>query len=298
MLDDDDNSIPANLAITTVTTPKAQILGSVNIPAKTKLQADFTLNSKIAPSFVFLQMIYPYNPQAIINGVEADFMGFAVDSLDVSQAVTARYGYQFSGAQWEDQQNHIRLLFPNRYQDEIPVRFTLQAYYDKFELDQARPRETLTFSSGTSYRALIADPETGVETAIPTSLPKDSSMSKEDIEGFYDSPAQVIWVNEDEESLVSDIAFETDFNVDGELILAQIELVSPMFANLILNGETIATDVYVDMDEDPLTFYPNLIDLPLQYIRNGKNTLRIEVQNQTPYRGIIAEIKIDKYTKE
>lgn len=294
-LDDDGNFVPANLVINSVTTPKGQVLGTVNIPPKAKLQAEFTLNSTIAPSFVFLQVIYPYDPEAFVNGKEANLVGFAVDSLDVTQAITARYGYQFGGAEWNAQQNSIRLLFPNRYQDQIPVRFTLQAYYDNFELSQARPKETLVFSSNASCRALIADPESGAETAIPSRVADNSGMPPEAIEGFKDGRAQVIWVAEDSESPVEAIAFETNFTINGELVSAQVEFVAPMTANVILNGETVATDIYVDMDEDPLTFYPNLVDLPVQLLKNGSNTLRIEVENPTPYRGLISEIKIEKY---
>lgn len=297
-LDEEDNSVATNFVISSTVTPKGQVLGSTNIPPKTKLQAEFTLDSRIAPSFVFLQMVYPYDPQAFVNGEEVDFVGFAVDSLSVGQAITTRYGYQFTGAEWNEQRNTIRLLFPNRYQEQIPVRFTLQAYYDTNELNQARPRQTLNFGSSPSYRALVTDPTTGAETAIPSRIATDQSMPKDAVEGLKDSGAQVIWVAENDEEPVTDIAFETDFNVDGELVSAQLTFVAPMTANVILNGEIIASEVYIDMDEDPLTFYPNQVDLPLEHIRNGKNTLRIEVQNDTPYRGIIAEINIDKYTKE
>ena len=298
MLDDDDQKVPANISVSTISTPKGQVLGSVQIPAKTKLQAEFTLNSTIQPSFVFLQMIYPYNPEAFINGQEVDFVGFPVDSLDASQAITARYGYRFSGAEWNEKQNNIRLLFPNRYMEEIPARVTIQAYYDKFELEQARPRESMTFSSGSSWRAMIPDPESNVETAIPARLAEESTWPKDNISGFEDSQAQAIWVVEDSQLTVSSLAFETDFTVNGELISAQLEFVAPLIANVILNGQMIAQEIYIDIDEDPLAIYSSVIDLPIDYIRNGKNTLRIEVQNQTPYRGIMAEIKIDKYVKE
>jgi len=297
-LDEEDNSIAANFVISSTVTPKGQVLGSTNIPPKTKMQAEFTLNSRITPSFVFLQMVYPYDPQAFVNNHEVEFVGFAVDSLEVNRAISTRYGYQFSGAEWNEQQNTIRLLFPNRYQDQIPVRFTLQAYYDTQELNRTRPRQTMSFGSGTSYRALVADPVTGVETAVPSKLAQGTSMPKEAVEGLKDGNAQVIWVSENEEEPITDIAFETDFNIDGELVSAHLEFVAPMTANVILNGEAIASEIYIDMDEDPLTFYPNQVDLPLEMLRNGKNTLRIEVQNDTPYRGIIAEIKVDKYTKE
>lgn len=294
-IDDDGNFVPANFVINSVTTPKGQVLGTVNVPPKSKLQAEFTMDSTIRPSFVFLQVIYPYNPEAFVNGKETNLVGFAVDSLDVTQAITARWGYQLQGAEWNDRQNSFRLLFPNRYQEQIPVRLTLQAYYDNFELSQARPKETLTFSSGTSCRALIADPESGAQTAIPTVVAENSGMPAEAIDGFKDGKAKVIWVMEGSETPVENIAFETDFNVNGELVSATVQFVAPMTANVILNGEAVATDIYVDMDEDPLTFYPNLVDLPLQLIRNGRNTLRIEVENPTPYRGLISEIKIEKY---
>jgi len=295
-LDEEGNSVAPNFVISSTVTPKGQVLGSTNIPPKTKMQAEFTLNSRIAPSFVFLQMIYPYDPQAFVNSKEVEFVGFAVDSLDVNRTITTRYGYQFSGAEWNAQQNSIRLLFPNRYQDQIPVRFTLQVYYDTNELNQARPRQTMSFGSGTSYRALVADPITGDETAIPSKV--SDALPKAAVEGLKDGDAKVIWVNENSEEPITEIAFETDFNVDGEVVSAQLKFVAPMTANVILNGQTIATEVYMDMDEDPLTFYPNQVDLPLEHLRSGKNTLRIEVQNDTPYRGIIAEVKIDKYTKE
>lgn len=297
-ISDDGTQTAATPVVGTITTPKGQVMGNLQIPPVTKLQAEFKLSSKIAPDLVYLQMIYPYNPEAMVNGKEVQFAGFAVDSLDVKQPMTARFGYKFSGAEWDAKENTIRLLFPNRYQDSIPVRATLQAYFDKAKLEQARPRETVTFSSGPSWKVMVLDPETQVENAIPAMVVENYGIPQEAINGFKNSQAQPVWILETPEAPVNLVVFEADFDLENVPISAQIEFLAPDMASVFINGNLVAADMPLDGEMEPLSVYTTITDLPLDFLRSGKNTIRFEVRNQSAYRGMLAEIKIERYTKE
>jgi len=284
--------------IGSITSPKGQVLGNLQIPPLTTLQAEIKINSTVAPELVYLQMVYPYNPEAMVNGKEVQFAGFAVDSLDVKQPMTARFGYRFSGAEWNDKENTIRLLFPNRYQENIQVRATLQAYYSKAKLEEARPRETLKFSSSPAWNVMILNPETQEENAMPDLAAESFGIPMEAVNGFADTQAQPIWAAETAETPQNLVVFETSFDLDGQPVSAAMEFIAPENASVFANGTLVAEDLMLDAEFEPLSVYSTIVDLPLDALRQGRNTVRIEVRNQTAYRGMLAEIKIDKYAKE
>jgi len=297
-IDEAGNSTPATPVIGSITSPKGQVLGNLQIPPLTTLQAEIKINSTVAPELVYLQMVYPYNPEAMVNGKEVQFAGFAVDSLDVKQPMTARFGYRFSGAEWNDKENTIRLLFPNRYQENIQVRATLQAYYSKAKLEEARPRETLKFSSSPAWNVMILNPETQEENAMPALAAESFGIPMEAVNGFADTQAQPIWAAETAETPQNLVVFETSFDLDGQPVSAAMEFIAPENASVFVNGTLVAEDLMLDAEFEPLSVYSTIVDLPLDALRQGRNTVRIEVRNQTAYRGMLAEIKIDKYAKE
>jgi len=69
-------------------------------------------------------------------------------------------------------------------------------------------------------------------------------------------------------------------------------------ASVFINGNLVAADMPLDGEMEPLSVYTTITDLPLDFLRSGKNTIRFEVRNQSAYRGMLAEIKIERYTKE
>ena len=178
------------------------------------------------------------------------------------------------------------------------MRATLQAYYDEALLEQTRIRETIRFSSSPSWRAIVADPDTQAEIQAPARVSSAFDIPREMYSGMEDHQAQPIWPRETAEAPYYDVAFETDFIISENPVSAIVEFIAPDTATVYLNGGMLATEVMMDYDTDPFHIYPSYLELPLDALRKGSNHLRIEVHNQSAYRGILAEIKIEQYAKE
>ncbi|NLO11528.1 MAG: hypothetical protein GX122_03795 [Candidatus Cloacimonetes bacterium] len=295
---DDADGSPISPTVRTVTTAKGLTMGELQIPPATKLQAELKLESKIAPSFVYLQVIHSEGVEAFVNDESAVLSGFVIDTLDERQPTTERYGYHLTGVEWDETENTIRVLFNNPLEESIPVRATLQAYYDEALLEQTRIRETIRFSSSPSWRAIVTDPDTQAEIQAPARMSSEFGITPEMYSGMEDHQAQPIWPRETAEAPYYDVAFETEFNISENPVSAIVEFIAPDTATVYLNGSMLATEVMMDYDSDPFHIYPSYLELPLDALRKGSNHLRIEVQNQSAYRGILAEIKIEQYAKE
>lgn len=107
-----------------------------------------------------------------------------------------------------------------------------------------------------------------------------------------------MWILESEDAPADLVVFETSFNIDSPALSAQVEFVAPDLASVFLNGTLVAAELPFDVETEPLSVYTTIADLPLDLLRSGTNTIRFEVRNQSAYRGMLAEIKIEKYSKE
>ena len=134
--------------------------------------------------------------------------------------------------------------------------------------------------------------------SIPARISESFGIPQEAINGLKNSQAQPVWILETPEAPVNLVVFEADFSIDSVPIGAQVEFVAPETASVFINGNLVAADMPFDAEMEPLSVYTTITDLPLDLLRSGTNTIRFEVRNQSTYRGMLAEIKIEKYTKE
>lgn len=291
--DPSGNTSNVNTVPTSTTTPTGQKLGSLFISSQTDLQAELSFNARVKPAFAFLQLVYPYDPQIQANNQPVPLSIVPIDTLEVNKPITTRFAIRIPNQFWQSGTNSLKLTFPNQYREPIPLHATIQVFYQREDLN-----ESFSIPSGTSWKAYLLDNATGSETAvsaIPTGL---FGIDKGAIDGFLDSQASPVWVEESPDALAQNVAFEAEFMLDSAFLQGSLDLVAPGIAAVYLNGQLVEDNIELITETDPFMVYPSPIEIPADKVVMGKNVIRIVVQNQTAFRGIMAEIKVTKAGKE
>jgi hypothetical protein len=75
-------------------------------------------------------------------------------------------------------------------------------------------------------------------------------------------------------------------------------MVAPQTATVYLNGVEIATAEEFYYEDQPRVYYSNRILIDPQNVVSGRNTLRFVVNNNTDFRGFLADVTIKKTIQE
>ncbi|MDP3113689.1 MAG: hypothetical protein Q8M98_02835 [Candidatus Cloacimonadaceae bacterium] len=298
MINRDGASSAINSGITFTTSPKGQKLGTMTIPALNTLVIERGFNAKIEPEFVYIQMVYPYDLEVFVNGKKADLGYVAVDTLVAGKAITTRNAIKLGATYWLKGANTIRCTFPNAASENIPFHFNLLANYNKEKLAEATPVETVKHVSTDRWKVITLDSGSNQEIATYAKVADRFNIPLSAINNMSATTAMPIWAQENPDQPLSNVVFEYDFNIDTLFREGYIEFVAPETASVYLNGNVLDEDYPMDYDAEPFQVYPNRISIPKNMIKQGRNTLRLTVQNQSAYRGMIAEISITKTVKE
>jgi len=77
-----------------------------------------------------------------------------------------------------------------------------------------------------------------------------------------------------------------------------LDFVAPDNAKLFLNGQPLGPVYELNYDTEPFLVYPVRAGLPVGLLKPGLNKLRMEVRNNSPNRGMLAELGITVSAKE
>ncbi|MDZ4121452.1 MAG: hypothetical protein U1C33_03475, partial [Candidatus Cloacimonadaceae bacterium] len=287
-----------NSGITFTTSPKGQKMGTMTIPAMNTLTIERGFNAKVEPEFVYIQMVYPYDMEVLVNGTKADLGYVAVDTLVAGKAITTRNAIRLAGSLWKKGANTIRCTFPNDATENVTIHFNLIAYYNKEKLAEATPVQTVKYATNDRWKVITLDPATNQEIATYAKQANSFNIPLASIDGMSATTAKAIWANENPDQPLSRVVFEYDFNVDTLFREGYIEFVAPENASVFLNGNVLDENYPMDYEMEPFMVYPSRVSIPKNMVLQGKNTIRLVVQNQSAYRGMIAEISITKTEKE
>jgi hypothetical protein len=105
-------------------------------------------------------------------------------------------------------------------------------------------------------------------------------------------------VQESPENPQAEVSFETDFNVSTVFREGYLDFVAPETASVYLNGEALETGYFMEYQDEPFLAIPHRLALPKDKVLPGKNNLRIEIQNSSANRGMLAELRITQTIKE
>jgi len=287
---------PGRLTPETITSPAGVNLGSVTIPAKSDLTLTRMIPLKIKPDFSLVQVVYPYDLELKFNGTKLDASAVPTDTLVTGKPITTRYAYWIPDSAWGDGQNIVEIKAPNQSSDPQTLDFNLQVFTDKKRIAESVPTETVMLYSGTSWKVVQTNLDTNTETSSPAIDATNFGITPAQIDNFSYSAAKPIWLTE--EAPVTTAVFETEFVIDTEYREGKIELVAPESAKIMVNGTPVEGSYEFDYDTDPFMVYPVTITIGKDLVKQGKNTLRFEVTNNSAYRGFLAAVTIVKAGKE
>ncbi|MBW6513567.1 MAG: tetratricopeptide repeat protein [Candidatus Syntrophosphaera sp.] len=287
-----------NSGISATTSPQGQTLSVCSIPAGNTLtlEREFTFNA--SPEFAFLHLVYPYDPEIYVNGSKIDPVYIPVDTLVAGKASSTRFAVRLGGDVWREGRNSFKGVFANKADEPLNLHFHASLFYDPVKLAESRSYETTSLYSNTDWMVVTQDTETGAEIrseAIPAEF-FDVPIST--LEYMTNSAAQAIWATESPTELQTEVTFEVTFRADAQYRNALLDFIAPDNATLYLNGTEFASNRPMQYDTDPFVIYPTRVELPRDLVVSGQNVLRIVVQNISPYRGMLAELSINKYIKE
>lgn len=287
-----------DLALTTEVSPNGEELAKYTVqPGHTlTLQREFDFSA--APEFAFLQLAYPLDPIIYVNGEEVNLTYIPVDTLAIgNQEKTVRYAVKVNDGLWSQGANVFRGVFPNETEDPVVLYFNSSFYYDPDKLAESKTYETNKIYSNQDWTVIMTD-EQGGETKTYAVASQSFDIPINRSEYLVNSAAQPIWTDESPNELVTEVAFEVRFQADAQFRNAYIDFVAPDNASVYLNNAEVSLNNPMIYDTDPFVVYPTRVEIPADLVIKGQNTLRIGIQNISPYRGMIAELSINKNVKE
>lgn len=276
------------------TMSEGRMLTSFNIPARHNLVLEREFKFEVMPEFAFVFVAYEQDSEIWVNGQKLEQVYIQVDDQDFGMV----YAIRIDGDLWKTGSNSFKGVFPNAFITDQPFHFSSSVFFEADKLSLDLPTETQKLLTDSNWTVISIDPETNEEIksyAIPAenfNIPMDRSVFLTDVS------ALPIWTVETQENLQTTVVFETEFEINGDIMEGYLDFVAPDSAKLYLNGRTLGPVYQMSYNTNPFLVYPSRADLPVEYLRPGLNTLRIEVQNYSPNRGMIAELSLTQSAKE
>ncbi|MEF3694214.1 MAG: hypothetical protein V3576_02595, partial [Candidatus Cloacimonadota bacterium] len=283
--------------ISSVTSPNGVTMGKISIPGNNSLVLSKTVNARIQPDFGFIQMVYPYDAEIKINDRTVTPAYVPADTLTAGEAMSTRFALMIDQASWAEGENRLQITLPNTSTQALDLSLSLQLVFGRERLATAVPVETVKTLSNTSWTVSSYNPETGEQN---TATPVDAGafgIDKANILDLESTTASPIWVDESV-ARTDNLIFETSFDVSTTFREGYIDMVAPQTATVYLNGVEIATAEEFYYEDQPRVYYPSRILIDAQNVVSGRNTLRFVVNNNTDFRGFLADITIKKTVQE
>lgn len=284
------------LNIQNITSPKGQNLGSVMIPPGHTLKVSKSIDLTLEPDFAYLHIVFPLDIQVYLNGSLVQSSWVPIDSLETDQALSTRYSYMIPGELFTQGQNMLEIVLSNDSPESLQMAMCVQLMTNKQRILANIPPEIINIYSSTDWKVIRTDPNTGEISEQSADFAPEWNITWDQIVNMEPSAAEPIWISE-LSAPVDTLVFETEFIVETNFIEGMIDLVAPESVTVYLNGSNIGSSIF-DYDPDPLEVYKGQIIIPAQNIIAGRNVLRFEVNNSSPYRGFLAHITYTQTGKE
>ena len=283
----------------TVATTLGYTLGSYTIPAQDSLIVEREFTGRIAPSAMFMHLAYINNPQVYINDVKIDPAYLPVDSLSHNGQYAQRYAARLAGKSWKETTNTLKVVFYNGTPAPVPLDFSASVVFDVEMIIAKLPSETVTYPSSNAWMSVAVNPLTGKSERNPAIFAADFSLPVSKVKELANSIAEPIWVPESVDAPRNNVILEFDFDMETQYREGFIDFVAPETASLYLNGQLLIDNYSYEYDTEPeFIVFPKRVTLPKEHMLKGQNTLRVEIQNTSPYRGFLAEVSLTRAVKE
>ncbi|HRQ98487.1 MAG TPA: hypothetical protein P5334_00705 [Candidatus Syntrophosphaera sp.] len=279
-----------------IMSPKGIQLFSIQIPAHNALIMEREFTFEYPPEFAFLHIVYPDNPEIWLNENPIDLIYIPVDTLITGDLSTIHFAAKINKQAWKQGYNEIKYIFSNNFDKPLSFYFNSNLFFDADMIDEFSLLRTKRIITNTNWNALIKDNESGKETKTKTIKAFTFDLPLDRSELLTDTSVKPIWVEENSDHPYNNITFETEFILDEEVHYAYIDLVAPEIATIYINGTKIVQKLPLNFDSFPFMVHPSRIEIPPEVLRKGKNILQIEIQNNSPFRGMMAEMNFNLST--
>jgi tetratricopeptide (TPR) repeat protein len=282
-----------NPNIESTMSPQDIQLFSLEIPAHNTLIMECEFTFKYPPEFAFLHLVYPDDPEIWLNENSIDLIYIPVDTLIASNFSAIHFAAKINNEFWKQGYNELKCIFPNKFDKPLTLYFNSNLFFNGDLIEEPNILRTKRIVSNTNWNAIIKVKEseneirTKVINASSFNLPIDRS------EFLTDTSIKAIWIEESSGHPYNNVIFETEFILDNEVLSAYLDTVAPELVTIYVNGTKIVNKLPLNYESFPFMVYPIRIEIPIQILKKGKNILQIEVQNNSPYRGMMAEINFN-----
>lgn len=282
-----------NPNVESIMSPKGVQLFSIQIPAHNSLimEREFTFES--SPEFAFLHLVYPDDPEIWLNENPVDLIYIPVDTLVAGNPSSLHFAAKINNQAWKPGYNEFKCIFPNNFDKPLTFYFNTNIFFNTDKVDELSIIRTKRIVSNTNWSAIIKDNESteDLKTAVIKASSFDLLLDRSEL--MTDESVQAIWVEENSESPYNNISFETEFMLDYEIDSAYIDLVAPEYATIYVNRTRVGDTININFDSFSAKITPIRIEIPSEILEEGKNILQIEIQNDSPFRGMMAEINFN-----
>jgi len=290
--------MPVTTGFTTAVSLNGKNLGVVPIPAHDSVTLEQDISTRIPPEMMFLHLGFPILPEVFINDLKAELNPIPVDSLDENGIREIVNSCRIDGKTLKAGANKVKIVCTNPTDESLNLHLNSALVFDSRKLLDSLPTETVVIPSDAKWVATLAQPEVGKPIKTAAILAKNFTLPIDRTEYLANSKAQPIWVQESPENPQAEVSFETDFNVSTVFREGYLDFVAPETASVYLNGEALETGYFMEYQDEPFLAIPHRLALPKDKVLPGKNNLRIEIQNSSANRGMLAELRITQTIKE
>ncbi len=282
-----------------VVTTLGYSLGSYTIPAQDTLIVEREFTGRVAPSYMFMHLAYVNNPTVFINNVRIEPVYLPVDSLAHNGKYARRYAARLTGKPWKETANTLKVVFHNPTPDPVPLDFSASVVFDNEKIAAKLPSETVVYPTSNTWLSVAVNPLTGKTERNPAIFATDFNLPVNKTKELANSTAEAIWVPESVDAPRNNVILEYDFTLETQFRSGYVDFVAPETVSVYLNGQLLIDNYGYEYDMEPeFVVYPKRVSLPAEHMLKGKNTLRLEVQNSSPYRGLLAEVSLTRAVKE
>lgn len=271
-----------------------RMLTTLNVPGQHNLVLEREFKFEVKPEFAYLYLAYEQDPDIFVNGKKQDLIYITVDNPDFGPV----YAIRIAGNALREGKNELKGVFPNAVMTDVPIYFSTSFFFDADKLSPEVQTESKSIVTNSDWIVISIDPETKKEVRSYAVVAEYFDLPIDRSSFLKNASALPIWTTEMQDNLQTTVIFETDFMIDAESVKAYLDFVAPDSAKLFLNGRSVGPVYPLSFDTGPFLIYPSRADLPTEYLRPGINKLRIEVQNFSPNRGMMAELNLTLMAKE
>lgn len=279
---------------TLVKSPQGDSYNQITIPPNSEVLIKKTFDLKVPYEYAIANVITPYFNRSVIklNDKTVDFTFNAIDKFDSKEDQSVRNALIFGEGKFSSGINNLEMHFMNPDSVPLDLKFNLMVISDSVKIDAATIIDTITVNTDQTWQyAKYSDDRLAGDWSIANKS-NQFGFSNNKLFEMENTSADPIWVKTGDMQDAASLIYKKGFVVNGVLKDGIIKFIAPDIATVVLNDKVISTEYQLNYDpESDLVFAGQIILSPAD-IRQGLNTIKVIVKNQSEWKGMLAEIRL------